>query len=527
MFKQLRGVFENITAKFKIAALGIAVVSLAFVMVLSIPAGASADVSCSPDSLWLAGSSWLSGSGVNVCSPDEGNTNVCVPVTGAPAGTCSAGSALSGTEWQCVELVNRLYLTNGWISSHWYGNGDTLINNLPSNLTDQLNGAISYINPGDAITLTYGTGPGHAAIINSVSGTTYGIINQNVPGGVNSSAYIKSGTSLSAGNATLEMNAWDGYSVQAIVHAPLNEYDIAFQGSTGDLYDYYSSSGQTADPPLGMASGTSPSMAAPTSSNDFIAFQGSSGDLYVYDAASGQTADPPLGMASNTSPSNTMLSTGAYEVAFQGSNGYLNVYNSSSAQDTQINLTMKSGTSPTIIPQANGNYYVAFQGSSGYLDIYNSNGGGTTQVGLGMMAGTSPSITTLSSGYLEAVIQANNGYLYDWTNYNGGEAAEIGLGMASGTSPDITTITSGAFEVAIQGSGGGLYIYDSSSQQTTHPPLGLLADTSPSIYPFSSGGYEVAFQGSNDYLNEYNSTTTNGTQISLTLKSSTSPSIGN
>jgi hypothetical protein len=116
-------------------------------------------------------------------------------------------------------MVNRLYLTKGWTTANWYGNGggtDGLIYHVPSGLTAQFNGSISYINPGDVITLNYGTF-GHAGIIDSISGGTYpyNILNQNAD--LTSSAKVSSG-SLSGGNATLQMNAWAGYTVQGVVH---------------------------------------------------------------------------------------------------------------------------------------------------------------------------------------------------------------------------------------------------------------------------------------------------------------------
>jgi hypothetical protein len=214
----------------KLALVSALFITASFVPTIALPGTVHADVSCSPDSINLTGSSWLSGSGVNVCSADEGNTNVCVPVSGAPGDShCSAGNVWSGTEWQCVELVNRLYLTQGWTTATWYGYGGGshgLIYNLPSNLTDQTNGNISYINSGDVITLNNVNDPdGHAAIINTIdSNGTLHIINQNTSASnLKSSATLAQGTSLSAGNASYNMVSWSGYSVQAIVHHPSSQ----------------------------------------------------------------------------------------------------------------------------------------------------------------------------------------------------------------------------------------------------------------------------------------------------------------
>jgi hypothetical protein len=76
----------------------------------------------------LAGEDWLDGLGVDVKSNGDkaGNTwgASCVAVPNAPGGSgCDSGYVFAGDKWQCVELVNRLYLTRGWISTRWTGNG--------------------------------------------------------------------------------------------------------------------------------------------------------------------------------------------------------------------------------------------------------------------------------------------------------------------------------------------------------------------------------------------------------------------
>ena len=125
-------------------------------------------------------------------------------------------------------MINRLYLTLGWTTATWYGDGGGsnwigttgTSGHLPANLTEQMQGSISYINAGDVISLDYTGDPaGHAGIINNNSGSTYNIINQNTAQ-VTSSAYISAGT-LSGGNASLHMNAWAGYTVKAIISHPV------------------------------------------------------------------------------------------------------------------------------------------------------------------------------------------------------------------------------------------------------------------------------------------------------------------
>src|SRR6266699_4367708 len=74
----------------------------------------------------LAGSGWLNSGGVSVYSngsqvsytPNKPNNSV--------------NGVVSGEEWQCVELVNRLYLTKGWTTATWNGNGGQLYDNAPA-----------------------------------------------------------------------------------------------------------------------------------------------------------------------------------------------------------------------------------------------------------------------------------------------------------------------------------------------------------------------------------------------------------
>src|SRR2546423_9866151 len=104
---------------------------------------AHADINNTRADAWgtqeLAGSGWLGGNGVNVYS----NGSQVSYTPNKPNNTVNG--VVSGEEWQCVELVNRLYLTKGWTTATWSGNGNTLVNNLPSNLTNlkQNNGSIS------------------------------------------------------------------------------------------------------------------------------------------------------------------------------------------------------------------------------------------------------------------------------------------------------------------------------------------------------------------------------------------------
>lgn len=60
---------------------------------------------------------------------DEGTGSDCAP------GQSTVNGVTAGEKWQCAELINRLYLTKGWISSTWRGDaGQPMWDNTPGNL---------------------------------------------------------------------------------------------------------------------------------------------------------------------------------------------------------------------------------------------------------------------------------------------------------------------------------------------------------------------------------------------------------
>jgi hypothetical protein len=173
----------------------------------------------------LAGSNWLDGHGVTVYSngaKSEGPTPDTYNYIDNKHGVLTR----TGIKWQCVELINRLYLSRGWISEWWPGNGNQVFALAPSNLVKEANGGITYLNPGDVVAFDDG-GFGHAGIVSSVSGDTVQIVNQNT-------VSVYSLATLS--NRTLTMNevGWSGYRVQGVVHAPLwnGVGDAVYKGDT-------------------------------------------------------------------------------------------------------------------------------------------------------------------------------------------------------------------------------------------------------------------------------------------------------
>jgi hypothetical protein len=160
-----------------------------------------------PGIVRLAGSAWLDGLGVDVCSNGGSDAD--------DFGDHYTNGVLDGEMWQCVELVDRLYLTRGWITSTWWGDGDTMAepSNVPRGLVEQNNGAVTYLDPGDVLSLgNPAYAGGHVAVVNSVSGSTVTLVNQNaVP--VFSQAVWS--------DRTLSMIGWAGWYVIGVVHAPV------------------------------------------------------------------------------------------------------------------------------------------------------------------------------------------------------------------------------------------------------------------------------------------------------------------
>ena len=167
----------------------------------------------------LSGSSWLGGGGVNVYSngSDEGTGTSC-------GGTSTVNGITAGSEWQCVELVNRLYLTKGWISSHWSGDGDTLYANAPGNLSKQANGSVSYLGPGDVLSIDVDDSGspldgGHALIVNDSSDVSSGTVQLVSQNGASNQSPTATAT-ISNGTVTIPSSGDYSYPVIGVIHAP-------------------------------------------------------------------------------------------------------------------------------------------------------------------------------------------------------------------------------------------------------------------------------------------------------------------
>jgi hypothetical protein len=208
-----------------VAFTGLACAVAVGVLVVAGPLAAAA-ASVSPGAcgnVLLAGTDWLGGQGVDVKSngADEGLGSDC------SSALSYVNGHLAGEEWQCVEMINRLYLTRGWITSTWPGNaGPAFYDNAPGDLSRQPNGSVSDLGPGDVVIINVfdnGTAEGgHALVVNDSSGVTSGTVdlvsqNSGAPGAAEPQV---SGT-ISGGSVSVG-GGGDGWTYQTIgvVHAP-------------------------------------------------------------------------------------------------------------------------------------------------------------------------------------------------------------------------------------------------------------------------------------------------------------------
>ena len=223
-------------------------------------AGAVSPGACG--SVLLSGTSWLDGRGVDVMSngAEEGTGVSC-------GGTDSVNGITTGSEWQCAELVNRLYVVKGWITSTWAGNGgdssatahDSMYDRAPAGLSKDPNGSISSVGPGDVVSINeYYNGAfltdGHVLIVDSsgsvTSGASISLVSQN--SGSPSDATPQRTATLSNGTMTIN-GAGDSYTyaVIGVVHAPStsSSHRIAVISRTSTSMDvlYRNTAGGLAD----------------------------------------------------------------------------------------------------------------------------------------------------------------------------------------------------------------------------------------------------------------------------------------
>lgn len=160
----------------------------------------------SAGTVMLSANAWLGGNAVDVIS----NGASMLAVSGLSyATTPDQDQVLAGYRWQCTELINRLYIENGWIDEYWPGNAQQMFDTAPANLTRSAQGSIGNIGPGDVVVFSDGS-YGHAAIVDRVEGNNVYLVSQN--------SVLYYATSVLQ-NQSLS-SPFSGYSIVGVVHSP-------------------------------------------------------------------------------------------------------------------------------------------------------------------------------------------------------------------------------------------------------------------------------------------------------------------
>jgi CHAP domain len=204
----------------------LAVLALALLTALGITGVASVNPARADTTPVVYGSNWLGGHGVNACSSSMD-------------ATCGGQTHVGGisTDWyQCVELPQRLYYLRGWYTANsGVFSGITYAYQIYDDATSlgftrQANGSITRIDPGDMIVHTSadGSGAGHVSVVDSVSGSTVNVVEENYGSGVADTATY----TLSSG--TLSRT---GMHIAGVVHSPKDPYLDPFTGVGSAAYE--------------------------------------------------------------------------------------------------------------------------------------------------------------------------------------------------------------------------------------------------------------------------------------------------
>lgn len=161
--------------------------------------------------VWLAGSEWFGGNGVNVYSKYSSDVGQRSYYNGVDV----------GLKWQCVELPGRFWNKMGWYYGAIYRNAKDIYPSATElGLTRHANGSGYVPVPGDLVCWNVGT-YGHVAVIDYVTPTKIGFVEQN-------HSSICKGTMTRSGVNGSRVERDDGYAYglcQGFVHNPKNKGD--------------------------------------------------------------------------------------------------------------------------------------------------------------------------------------------------------------------------------------------------------------------------------------------------------------
>ena len=394
-----------------------------------------------------SGSCWLGGNGVEVYGDGPGGSG----------------------KYQCSELVVRLYKTRGWVTSWSQPNGDQVWDTHPANLKSQANGSVTYLGPGDAISMEvyYNGKPdppyvglGHVAVVNTVTATGSGLYKLQL---VNQNAYavLTTGTWNSTSNTvngipahSIQIGSSGNYTypVDGVVHAPSSVtstspilssisslqtpdgYIHVFSGNaTGSVWETWFGNGHSPTSDLLGTPTGSPitSISSMYTSDGYIhVFAGmQSGAIYEFYFGNGNA--PKWDLLGNpdgqpiTSVSSMQTSDGYIHVFSSTKNGYVweTYFGNGNAPKTDQLANLSGSEVDTITSlQTTDGYIHVFSGNAtgSVWETWFGNGHSPTSDLLGTPDGsaiTSVSSMHTSDGYVHVFSSTADGYV--WETYFG------------------------------------------------------------------------------------------------------------
>ncbi len=486
----------------------------------------------------LAGSSWLNGNGVDVYA-NNGSAAYDSGVNDY-INNSEGKSTLAGEEWQCVELINRLYLSKGWISGTWFGNGNQLYANAPSNLSKEGEGSITYLNPGDVVALDGGES-GHAAIVNSYDAGTGGVslVNQNT-------ADVSSSAKLSEG--TLTMSGWwgDNYSVQGVIHhpdmtneaapttpspppvvglrAPSAVYDSAtgknvfYIGPDNAVWQYGVSGTAWKKFRIGGAAAinSSPSAIVDPGTGRNVFYVGSDMSIHQETAGPSGWADYDLdgtAAAPNSSPSAVEDPNLGRQIFYVGSDNAIWQWSASNGrwENVRIGGSVAANSSPSVTDDPTYGRQIFYVGPDGAINQLAVSGNGWANYRMGGTAATntSPSAVIDSATGRNVFFEGTDGAVYQWSVSNGAWTQfKLGGGAAGNTSPNAVSDSKNGRNIFFIGGNGTAYQWSVNGNSWVQYPLGtgsVAAATGTSLEAIDDPavGREIYYMGADGAMHQW------------------------
>jgi hypothetical protein len=413
-----------------------------------------------------AGSSWLGGNGV----PSRSNAQWEASPTGNSCGSSvynlGASPPQNGLGWQCAELAERFYATEGWTAvGGWglVGAADIYTNAAGLGFTSIAQGSINHITdivPGDLL-VTHEATYGHVFIVDSVNttaNTINGIDQNGGDGGTSTITYNPTTKGISDGTY---------FQFSGVVHSPNDSLTngsgsgstlipiSSLQDSSGVVHVFTAANQNVYDTYWGSGVGPGTQQVGFTLGASILSLSSQyvGGVIHVYAATSAGAVDDIYWGGGATLTQRNVYSTGTggnVLASFVDSGGYQhvetgtssgNVYDTywtgtGAAASQQVGFSLGSAVNSVRVQYPSGVVHVYAATSGGSVDDIDWGGGASLaqrQVWSNGVSGDTISSLVDSSGVQHVFTATSGGNVYDtsWTG-TGGTASTWQVGYTLG-----------------------------------------------------------------------------------------------